>query len=87
MDIADIKPSHPVAIIPVMRVTKAAIARDIKILSSSASFILSNRLGNYGRGFLFIPKNFVLLWISFLSPIMPVSASVAKLFITPLAYP
>jgi hypothetical protein len=61
MDIAEISPPHPEAIAPVMRVTKAAIASEIKILSSSASFMLSNRLGNCGSGFLFIPKNFVLL--------------------------
>lgn len=82
-----ISPSHPLATTPVMRVNKAAIASDNKILSSRASLMLSNRLGSYGRGFVFYPKNFLLLSMSFLSPMMPVSASVAKLFIIPLAYP
>ena len=85
MEIDEIKPPHPEAMIPVMRETKAAIASESKILSSNASFMLSNRLGNYGRGLVFYPKNFILLSISFLSPMIPVSASVARLFIIPLA--
>ena len=77
----------PLAIIPVMTVKNAAIARAKRILSSKDSLTLSQKGGTYGRGLTLHPKNLVLLLISFSSPIIPVSASVANFFKTPYANP